>query len=414
MTDVAVDTLRLRGPGAQRLARVAATTLPSALEAACAGLPDAELSRLGIRLELDVEGYDDETLAVLWADALGTALRAALRDAPRPPPQPSRTPPAAAVSADMPPQPPTGPAAVAEAARAWLADDPGSPAIPAMIFALAGPGVADGVRRILTDGPWRDLVDQLAERLGPAREPTSATPAAGASGPGDAPETDPGETATEPPRPAGTVHPADSHPVPGTTPDAVPPEPPATPRLPARLAALAVLAASDGPSLSDPLPTRAAGIVLLYPWLADLCRAAEALHPWLAASAVRAAALAAVVDPANPAVAADPLIALLAGHHPGPGAPDPRHARLPHADELAASADAILSGFATLLPGFTRSSPAYVRDQWILRDGLLDTGRDPVRLTAATRPLDVALQHLPYPVGLLRLPWSPTLTVLFR
>ena len=65
-------------------------------------------------------------------------------------------------------------------------------------------------------------------------------------------------------------------------------------------------------------------------------------------------------------------------------------------------------------PGFERSSESFVRASWIVRAGLLDTDRDPVLLTAATHPLDVLLPRLPYPVGLLKLPWSPPVTVRFR
>ena len=38
----------------------------------------------------------------------------------------------------------------------------------------------------------------------------------------------------------------------------------------------------------------------------------------------------------------------------------------------------------------------------------------PVRLTAATHPLDVVLSRLPYPVGLFRLPWAPPVHVRFQ
>lgn len=87
---------------------------------------------------------------------------------------------------------------------------------------------------------------------------------------------------------------------------------------------------------------------------------------------------------------------------------------LPRQAEVAESAVHVLASFAALLPGFERSSPAYVRGSWITRLGVVDRDRDPVLLTAATRPLDVVLTQLPYPVGLIKLPWSPPLTVRFR
>jgi hypothetical protein len=168
----------------------------------------------------------------------------------------------------------------------------------------------------------------------------------------------------------------------------------------------------------DPTPlepatvTRAAGLVLLYPWLADHCRRAEELHPGLDAYDVREAALAALLD--DPASVDDPLVRLMAGRA-HPLATDP-HDRfdLPHADEVAESSRIVLASFAALLPGFERSSPAFVRDAWVVRLGLLDAGRDPVTLTAATHPLDVLLPLLPYPLGLFKLPWTVPLTVRFR
>ncbi len=74
----------------------------------------------------------------------------------------------------------------------------------------------------------------------------------------------------------------------------------------------------------------------------------------------------------------------------------------------------MLASFTALLPGFERSSTAFVRDAWVVRYGVLDADRDPVTLTAATHPLDVLLPLLPYPIGLFKLPWSVALTVRFR
>src|SRR6478609_11827054 len=68
--------LRLRGPGAPRLARVAATTLPAALDRALADVGDVRLEHVAVTLDLSVDDYDDETLAVLWAEAIRTQLLA--------------------------------------------------------------------------------------------------------------------------------------------------------------------------------------------------------------------------------------------------------------------------------------------------------------------------------------------------
>ena len=158
--------------------------------------------------------------------------------------------------------------------------------------------------------------------------------------------------------------------------------------------------------------TRAAGLVLLYPWLADHCRLAESLHPGLDPVVVREAALASLLD--DQALVDDPLVRLLAGR-PDP-ATDERVDRAPleRADEVAASAERVLAAFAALLPGFHDSSPGFVREAWLSRLGVLDLGRDPVLLTAATHPLDVLLPMLPYPLGLVKLPWTPPLSMRFR
>ncbi len=55
-----------------------------------------------------------------------------------------------------------------------------------------------------------------------------------------------------------------------------------------------------------------------------------------------------------------------------------------------------------------------MRDQWVVRLGLLDATTTPARLVAATHPLDVLLPKLPYPVALFKLPWSPPVSVRFR
>ena len=48
MSDVVIGTLRLRGPHASRLARVAATTLPAALDEALAGYPDGRVDVVSV------------------------------------------------------------------------------------------------------------------------------------------------------------------------------------------------------------------------------------------------------------------------------------------------------------------------------------------------------------------------------
>ena len=51
-----------------RLARVAATTLPAALDAALDGYPDGRVDVVSVPFPVDA-GLDDSTLAALWAEA---------------------------------------------------------------------------------------------------------------------------------------------------------------------------------------------------------------------------------------------------------------------------------------------------------------------------------------------------------
>jgi hypothetical protein len=180
-----------------------------------------------------------------------------------------------------------------------------------------------------------------------------------------------------------------------------------------RLAELATVAEDVDDIPVDTL-TRAAGLVLVYPWLADHCRRAMALHPTLDQVDVRETALAAVVSGDDPSLVDDPVIRLLAGRTTPAGGADHERMPLAHSDEVVESARGVLAAFAAMLPGFQRSSAEFVRDSWVARLGLLDLDRDPPLLIAVTHPLDVVLPRLPYPVGLVKLPWSPPLSVRFR
>jgi hypothetical protein len=280
--------------------------------------------------------------------------------------------------------------------------------LPAALLALADPQVAAAVREQVAESEWLEILADVTRALGQQGSPPRPPRPSAALAP-------PADEASEPrQRRPGSPSPEHS--------TAAKPEPPtrterasdAETAVLARLAEVAQVAPDGGGSVGVADLTRAAGLVLLYPWLADHCRRAEALHPELDPVDVREAALAVVVDPDDATLADDPLVRLLAGR-PVEAAAGPR-VRMPlsSAREVAESATGVLSGFAALLPGFERSSDRFVRDSWVARRGLLDIERDPVMLTAATHPLDVVLARLPYPVGLLKLPWSPPVTVRFR
>ncbi|MEV0170644.1 contractile injection system tape measure protein [Streptomyces sp. NPDC050803] len=400
MTDVAVDTVRLRGPHARRLARVAARALPAALERALADVGDVRVDELVVRLDLDVTAYDDETLAILWADAVRAQLIAVRGEF------------AADVrrsSADGPPRGHVpGPRNVLTAVHALRTTDDAEPStpIPRAVLRLGDPGTARAVADELGADAWASLLRGLSHALRLPVPGRGTAPATGSAAPAEG---------TAPPRLPAVSEAADAGKCPAGEAEAAS----AGSELPFGpgdildvLDVLAQLVDERTAAVETAAVTRGAGLVLLYPWLAEHCRRAEDLHPGLDGLSVREAALAAIVDPGDPALADDPFVRLLAGRTtPEPAVP---RVPLPRQDEVAESAVQVLASFAALLPGFERSSPAYVRDCWIARLGILDHDRDPVLLTAATRPLDVVLTQLPYPVGLIKLPWSPPFTVRFR
>lgn len=401
MTDVAVDTLRLRGPGAARLTRVAATELPAALERALSDVGDVTLDRIVVTVELDLDEYDDETLAILWADAIRAevlALRSVGGGSRRPDPP--------LVDVAAPPLRST--AAVWSAARTWLAAGTDAVLLPHALLALGDPAIARAVAATAGHAEWARLVQALDLVLDPVLS--------------DAVSIDDRERHTRGPEPSGRgAAGPEVPPPPGIDPSSPGPAPPVSARAPARaesrvaerLGVLDELAdgRSDGVDLTT--LTRAAGLVLVYPWLADHCRRAEGLHPGLDPLDVREVALAAVAGPDVPSLLDDPLVGLLAGRADRPPTPRRNRLPLPREAEVVESATGVLRSFVHLLPGFETSSPEFVRECWVLRTGLLDPG-DPVRLTATTHPLDVMLPLLPYPVGLVKLPWSPLVSVRFR
>src|SRR4051794_17912856 len=72
--DLLVDTMRVRGSSATRLARIAASALPPVLERALAGLPDGRLDTVMVAIDVHPADVDDATLAVIWADAIRAQL----------------------------------------------------------------------------------------------------------------------------------------------------------------------------------------------------------------------------------------------------------------------------------------------------------------------------------------------------
>ncbi len=415
MTDITIDSVLLRGAGARRLTAVAAHALPAALDNALSDLDDVEVPRIEVTLDADVAGLDDHTIAALWASAIRAEVVAAGAT-----PRDRRE---RAATAD-PDRESTGRAvasrheARALAARWLQAGDAGAP-IPREALDLArdpARGRAGSADAALD----ADLVRQLtaALRLHQASRGDTAvispdTTASGVTEPDPADHTEaqangPDSDATK--RGAWKPPPA-ARPAPPRSRDPRPVAPLAQADA-AALDAIADLLDPSALSLDPLMLTRAGGLPLVFPWLADLGRAAQALHPDRDPVALRVRAFAAVVDPDNLELLDDPLVGFLAGAHAerAPVLPAP----LAHDADLVAEADAVLRRFAGLLPGFAESSTEFIRAGWIARLGVLDAELNPARLTAASHPLDVVLARLPYPVSLIKLPWAPPLTVRFR
>jgi hypothetical protein len=417
MTDVVVDRLRIRGGHARRLATVAARALPGALERALSDLADVELGRLTVRLG-DPADHDDATLAALWADGIrqaaldaGARVRAAgAGGASRDDPLGVSGAPAVAGGPGIGDARADGVAGVEEVTAAlagWLAA--GATAVPSEVAALSDPQLAAVVLRRLGAERATALAVALADRAGRLEAAQHGPPTcAGAPEPAGRPDHPdhgrphrgrPGDVATR----TGAASPSSKTDA-GALADQVV----------AAARALRPLLELHGGAAVDPAGvTRAAGVVLAYPWLADVCREAVDQHPRAEPSHPRRVALAALADPDDLDLVDDPLVCFLAGA-PAGSTPAGRLAPLDARGEVRAAADDVLRRFVALLPGFERSSTGFIRAAWVLRAGALDLGHDPARLVARTAPLDVVLPRLPYPVGLLRLPWTPVLTVRFR
>lgn len=157
--------------------------------------------------------------------------------------------------------------------------------------------------------------------------------------------------------------------------------------------------------------TRAGGLVLLYPWVADLLAddvpvGAELAH--------RTWSLAAVISPEEETLRlADPLVRVLAGDDPAlrpPNLPPPENL-----ERLRKAAEGVVRSFAGCLPGFEESTSEYLRRFVLERVGLvaaLPEGGYGVRLEPM--PLDAILSRLPYPLGPFRFAWTEQIAVELR
>ena len=382
MTDVLVDRLRIRGDTGRRLAAVAARLLPEALERALADVEDVVIDRLTVRLDFDPADYDDVTLATIWADRIRSriATESTRRhgDGHRPDRSSSEgagSEPIGSRAADV--------ARFEALIRAWIGDHSGRPA-----------GADGDVLAVLAD---RALVERLlarwdagtVQRLFATLEamwwirstvPDQASPSSdGRARGGDAGAS---RAAVERSDTPGPFHPVPSLPGVASSETKIV-------HLARMLLATSVTSTTSGPATTADAPwssgslwTEVGGLVLLYPWLADVCRRHVERTPDVEPVLVRRLVLARLADPERWWLVDDPLVRLLAGDAEPSGPPPP----VPevHDQELDGHLEEVLDAFA-------RGSARLRRFECPIRAGRLDPprwcrrpGRRPGRL--ASRP----------------------------
>lgn len=450
--DVEIGRLAIRchdaGDGARALAvrkrmeQVARGPLPVAL-ARVLGDADVTIDRLEVTLDFDPLVHDAETIAVLWADRIRGSLAAAVDRAPTPSTTGSlgRSP---ARSASVTASDASGPSGHAEA---WSDAEAGrrlvrliDRAAPTALVALAkvlvasGPdllarlwaalGISDRTRVLRRLEAAAALVAHRGEGF---RGPIAARGRAERGRRTPTPDT------VDTPRPAAPTSAAWHHTwralaeVLPAAPTAIPAHPPQH-LLDAANEATRTTVAAPSAAFDVALRSEYGGLVLLYPMLgAFLTRAGTSLttgtptlHP---TDAGRLALLQLVHRCADThlrcemrqcavtrCVQHDPLVRLLAGHATDADTTDltPYDDALPDdtIQRIAGETDALLRTFARVLPGFERSTPAYLRANLITRPAIVEQIGDAVHVKLPPAPLDVLVARLPYPLGTFALAWT--------
>jgi hypothetical protein len=398
----------------RRLEAVARGELPAALERTGLAPDDTDLDRVTVRLELDPDDYDDVTLATLWATWIRDAVEAAVGSAGA---APGNT------------------TAQVEAADVHLANDPSADSddLATTVRALVRAGLAgrgEGLVRLaqLVVGDPEKVVRFVLEAAGPGRLAQLAdgmrTWARVATGARSIPGAG---TSAHPPAVRSAIA-DDGRPIV----DAAQADPARVLRAAATDLLAAAGVASAGRDTTPrtqagdrrpvdtshggiaprrrPIDTRVSGLGLLWPWLrAYLDHGAAGLEGRAAIRARRIAlaALAAATPDEASAWDLDPLVRLLAGDDVAGPTPEPAAFDRALGVALRDRADGVLASFAQLLPGFAGSSAAFISREIVLGSGDVELRPDLVRLRIGRRALDPVIDRLPYPLGLIRLPWTP-------
>jgi Contractile injection system tape measure protein len=380
------EALRVR----LRLESIARRHLPRALERSVPWAAVGAVSAVQVVLDVDPRDYDDVTLALLWADRIRQRLLAGSGPSVSRDTAASGWAPVVGVDAQRPlSELLRGDDPETVALRA-LAGDEG--ALASLLAACSRPGdraaVLDALHRTL-----RPFVVGLLEE----RE------AAAGRGGGPRAQTDPRSARS--PESAAVLDRSEAH-----EPDRQTPSPPA---LRGWRDAVAAADRALSPELARTLAsakhvTSVGGLVLLWPWLGTFLEQATADHADLDEVGVRRLAIARLV-PDLEGADRDDLVRFLAGADLQEPAATLDRLRL--GAEVDDAADGVLRAFAAVLPGFERSSLDYLRRELVRRPGLLELDADPGRLVLPPMPLDPVLALLPYPLGIVRLPWTPALAI---
>jgi hypothetical protein len=373
-----------------RLERVAAGPLAAALDRALGDVEgDVRIESLRVDLDLDPADYDDETLAYLWASRIAAALAPHVAAAPAP--------------------------SWVEALLALAAVDVAS--VAALLVARGLPDVPEGSREAVLAVLRRAASAAPATPMRRSGAPAAATTPPPASLPTAAAVPAPRDPLAAAPPPTRAALP----PTPGAAPPPPPAPPradttrapngawerawhdaaavaPATPSLAARTVASAAARPASPRAASDAFLSAAGGLVLLYPWLAAAVPECD-----LAPEDARRATYAALAG--DPYLQHDPLVRLLAGLDPA--APTLQV-------DVDVDPEPVLRAFAGMLRGFEASSAAYLQEHLIRRPARVEPLGDAVLVRLSPMPLDVVLNALPYPLGVVRLPWTPPLAVELR
>lgn len=401
MTDVVIERFRItcRSTSAERtealamrrrLESVARLHLPVALERAVPWMDAQALGSLRVVLDFDPSRYDDVTVALLWADRIRQRVIAATAGHGRP---------AAAAEA-----PTTAPGLERDDVAALTSILRGRDVESVALRALAGDAGALGALRAVAAEPA--VADAFLHALPATLRPALAAlledldgETVGASRTASAPERRPMRTI---PEAASERERVDD--LLGATTEGLPPEVEDDVDAASRRELGAPRSPEPGsPSVGISYRTAVGGVALLWPWLPAFLEQAAALHPGMQAVSARRLALARLVPDCD-GVDGDALTRFLTGDDLE--SPALTLATLARQDEIDEAAHGVLRSFASVLPGLERSSFDYLRRELLVRPGALDLGVQPARLTLSPMPLDPVLAFLPYPIGMVKLPWT--------